>query len=298
MEGTLGFFKDVWRYKVRAILTGCVVFTLCFFYVLSQDPIYEASMIIAPTDDDGQVSSLGLSKSVSQVIGLGGAGSQNQKTSEFLSLLSSYQVAEQMQREYKLLQRLYPKLWVEEKQRWAARSGGLVPLRNFFRSITGRPPVGAPTIHDLHDLLGLVVKIEEIPEFGHYKIAAQLDDPDLALFILENIHRETDALIRKTSIEKSEERRTYVLDQLETVQNSAHRDALVSILAETEQLSMMANMTALYSINVLQQPVVSPTPVRPAYAALLVLSVFFAAAAALAVIIGSGFFDSYRAHAK
>lgn len=107
------------------------------------------------------------------------------------------------------------------------------------------------------------LKIRPLGLTPYLKITLRHHDAGKAVAILSNLYTITDQAIRQDKKIKTNRRIAYLKDQLDTVHQPDYRDALVSLLKEQEQTAMMASIDQAFAAEVIKAPSVLPKPVSP-----------------------------------
>jgi hypothetical protein len=88
-------------------------------------------------------------------------------------------------------------------------------------------------------------------------------DPKVAVNLLSALIKTTDEMIRDQVRDQTDERISYVKNQLEEITHPQHRKALISILMEQEQVRMMVNMDEPFAASVAEPPSSTSRPHWP-----------------------------------
>lgn len=95
------------------------------------------------------------------------------------------------------------------------------------------------------------------------KVTLRHNDPDKAKVMLEALYTIADKAVRQDKKIKTTRRIAYLREQLETVRNPDHRDAIISLLKEQEQTAMMVAIDNAFAADMIRPPYVLPEPVAP-----------------------------------
>lgn len=95
------------------------------------------------------------------------------------------------------------------------------------------------------------------------KITLQHHDVQIAIQILYALYKHTDQEIRKHKKSKTNRRISYLTEQLKIIRNPQHREAIISLLKEQEQISMMISIDNEFSAQIIEPPHSSIKPIFP-----------------------------------
>lgn len=117
---------------------------------------------------------------------------------------------------------------------------------------------------DIRDYLKRHVDIYPVGATPLRRVIYFHQDPDSAKKLLTALYTATDHLIKGDAKAKSEQLLEALDDALRDTRNPDHRDALVALLKEQEHIKMLTSLDLPYAAEMLEPPVSSPKPVRPA----------------------------------
>ena len=215
------------------IISGaCIGIVFAFLIFLYQKPVWQAEMVVGPTDRTGI-------QSLSSILPQGAAdapalqyfvkridASQSSDFTRFETLLESPQITRHLIRED---QDIVPFKSVETLQVWLndnlqIRPYGLTP----YRKVTLRHTDGAQ-----------------------------------AAAILGRIYSHSDQTVRQDTRIKTDRRIVYLKNQLDIVRNPDHRNAVISLLKEQEQTAMMVAIDNAFAGELIVPPTVLAEPIAP-----------------------------------
>lgn len=123
------------------------------------------------------------------------------------------------------------------------------------------------------------------------RITLRHSDADTALRLLRTIFQETDMMIRQDKRLETARRITYLTDQLEKTRHPDHQDAIIALLKEQEQIAMMVSIDNNFAARPIDPPTVKPDPVFPN--PMLIIPVFIFGGAVIGFMI-SGLWGALR----
>lgn len=215
---------DIIKTNFKLIVVGCIIgAVLATLIVLFQKPVYQAEMIVAPTERTGV-------PSLSSFLPKGAAdapalqyfveridASQSTDFTVFETLLTSASIHNQMDKKL-----VSSHEWLKKKLK--IRPVGLTQFRKV-------------TLRDTN-------KEKLIP-------------------ILNTLYRLTDQSIRNDKKSKTQRRIIYLNEQLKTTFNPDHRDAIIALLKEQEQTSMMVSIDTHFAADIIEPAYIISKPVAP-----------------------------------
>lgn len=95
------------------------------------------------------------------------------------------------------------------------------------------------------------------------QLRLRYNDPAKAQAMLNHLFIIADNKIRQDKKAKATRRISYLDNQLETVRNLNHRDAIIALLKEQEQVTMMASIDQYFAATIINAPTVGLKPVSP-----------------------------------
>lgn len=98
---------------------------------------------------------------------------------------------------------------------------------------------------------------------GFKRIMLDHTDKNAAPIMLAALHNITDQTIRADKAAKTEKRISYLNQQLNRTRNADHRDALIALLKEEEQIAMMIAIDDNFAAQVIAPPILSVRPIAP-----------------------------------
>jgi len=123
------------------------------------------------------------------------------------------------------------------------------------------------------------------------KITITHDDPEIAKLILMGLYQYADDSVRLDKKIKTNRRIQYLNDQLDKTRNPDHRDAMIALLKEQEQTSMMASIDNNFAAQIISAPYASQKPISPNWKILFPILIF--AGGFLGLMVG-GFCRAFK----
>lgn len=279
----------VWRlYPVLFVALLALSLAICAIV----PPTYTAVAVIGPPGPspiNSMMASLsgGATSGIARrLFGGGNLGGGNDPYQEYLQLLPSTRLSQVLVERNHLLQRVFYRKWDFEHQRWK-RSWLSQLVLDPVRSLLHRPVPSEPNVDTLNrfleDHLSVVKRssgpLSAVMPDSYVTVSFDYEDAGAAEDILNTVLLETDNIIRADQRRNVLARISFLRQQLSQASIPAdERTALISILADQEQLQAMIQADDRYASTLVALPYASPIPTFPPSP--LVLTVFVAFASA------------------
>ena len=225
----------------KSILIGMVMGMCCAAIVMFiQKPVWEAKMIVAPASQPGMPSmanflpKMGAGAPVLQYFVERIDAAGGSDFSAFETLITSPRLADALE-----------------------QSGALTPS-------------SGPMAKWLKDH----VRVRSVGMTPFREITLRHTDKQAAATLLDMLYRKTDMMIRQDAKTKTNRRITYLKEQLKTVRNPDHRDAMVALLKEQEQTAMMVSIDTAFAARTIDGASVGYKPVAPDWRLLFPVFIF------------------------
>jgi uncharacterized protein involved in exopolysaccharide biosynthesis len=226
---------------------------------------YTATLIVTPTKTEmaqlpGNMSGLAAIAGFS----LPGAGGVND-FNLYLVAMQSRQVAAELAKDQKIMQRLFASQYDIPTKKWRRRSDFVADFSltsKLLLRVPGadwRQPDGA----DLQKFIQENVKVSSDRKSNITNLSVDHEDPEFAARLITDLHEKTDAVLRRRALARADQAIEYLEKQLSHVQLAEHRQALAAILGEQEKSRMLASSAAPYAAQPFGAAVVSSRPTSP-----------------------------------
>lgn len=228
-------------------------------------PKYTASMIVAPSSVSAQ-GQKGLSQlsGIASLVGISlPAEDELPSFTEFQERLDSYQVAEGLAKKPQTLQKIFPQHWNSETSKWNTRPGMLTTIRYSIGRLFGLPGWSPPDAEDLMRFIADEVSAHTDTEVSLFMIEFDHEDPDFAQKFLQELHEETDRVVRYDALRRTSRQAAYLERKLAQVVFPEHKMALTELILGQEQKMMMLEIDLPYAARVISAARVSKEPTSP-----------------------------------
>ncbi len=233
--------KNSWPYVIGGMASGLLI-VLAFFQVAV--PHYRAQMLIGPTSETATADITALLgqfdlPNLEYIVRRPGP-SESADFVRFENTLTGPSVAGKLLDHKSLMSKIK-----EDK--------------NFIFS---SPPEAANAVQ-LSEYLSRKIKILPVGATYLRRVQYSHPDPEFASSLLSALRNAADDMIRSEVKNQTEQRIAYVSGQLDEVTHPQHRQALVSILMEQEQIMMMVNMDEPFAASIAEPPASTSMPYWP-----------------------------------
>ena len=211
----------------KSIVLGSVIgFIFALLVILIQKPVYQAEMIIGPTARTGMPS-----------------------LSSFLPKVAADAPALQY--------------FVERID--ASQSTDFTVFETLMTSPSIHLQVNDAMVkaENKHQWFEKRLKLRPVGLTQFRKVTLRDTDKEKLIPILNTLYRLTDQSIRNDAQSKTQRRIAYLNEQLKTTMNPGHRDAIIALLKEQEQTSMMVSIDSHFAADIIEPAYVLDKPVAP-----------------------------------
>lgn len=255
----IDLFKDMWNAKTYIAIGICVCLLIGAVFLFVVTPHYKISMIVAPANpmNGNEVSSMLANDNLFALRFLAqriGAGSSSDFV-EFESIYNGPSVAGILLKDPNILKVLKEDLLT----RWSSQRDGEINAEEFAEYLKDR------------------VRLQPISGNGLRNLVYYHPNPNAGKYLIQEIHRKTDALIRNNIKAESLARADYLKNAVAQTSNPEHRRALTTLLLEQERLLMLVSIDQPYVASIVEPPSGSVKTLWPDYTLLIVILSFVGA---------------------
>ncbi len=279
---------EAWRWKwilfIAIIIGGIIGIKNARDFV----PTYKAKMVVIPVDVAGSNFSsragAGGILGVARSIGFSAGSASTRSVDLFRVMIGSTLLAEEIQKKYRLLQKVYGDSWNAEDESWIKPKIDENSFKQRLRRFFHLNPWHEPDTEGLANYLSNMVKVEPIQETSFFRITVEHSDREFALYLLDITYREADALIGFRRRQEQEERRRYLERSIETARLAEVRDALLGLLMQQEQRAVIVDSKPPYVVKVISPLRASALPNEPPLRRIIAIPIAVSVALALVVV--------------
>lgn len=230
--------------------------------VRGSTPLYKASMVVQPDAGSSGLSSAAVE--LGQALGLGVAGSGTATAFGRLQVIvGSVNLAKELQKEHRLMQKVFAGLWNEEDGAWRRPTGDDFERQQRIRRFFGLSEWTAPSLEDLAAYLAGSIQFKPSKTPGFFEVSFRHTDPDFALKVLSIVYQAADDRTRQQDLAESQQRRSYVSKQLTSTRLVDSRQALINLLTAEEREAMLLESDLPYAARIIEPAFVSSNPEEP-----------------------------------
>jgi uncharacterized protein involved in exopolysaccharide biosynthesis len=278
-----------------AVLIGAVLgIGLGLLFLSRATYRYTATLVVTPAKSEmaqfpGNLSSL------AAITGLS-IPSQGSDFNLYLLGLKSHQVAVELAKNDKIMQKLFSGQYDISTGRWLRPSGVMVNFSSAIKSVLRVPGADwkPPGAADLQKFLEANVRVVSDRKTNVVTISFDHKDPEFAAKLITDLNDNADAILRRRTLARADQGIAYLERQLSQVQLAEHRQALSAMLGEQERGRMLASSAAPYAAQPFGAAVVSSIPTSPKPKIVLVVGIFGGAIASLVAMFLGRIIQSVR----
>jgi hypothetical protein len=301
----VALWRDIRRRWSWLLLGAVAGLTAALLYLNAAETRYTTSLRVTPaTSAQG-----GLPGTLSRLGGLASlAGVSVRQGAEgatpfdlYLDRLTSRELAEALSQDERIMQTAFNREWNPTTRSFVERPGLLRPLRNMLFRLSGQEPPAwtPPGAERLQIYLRKTLRIAEPGPKGPAitVLSVATGDPDYGAHLLNALHRQADADVRATSLDRARQYAAHLSAKLAATELAEHRRTLSEALLEQERAVMMATSSAPYAALPLEP---ASGPSRPTSPSLIPsLAVGLAVGTIIGLLaIAIGHLASFRAEAR
>ncbi len=241
-----------WSWIAVSALLGLVV---AFGYLNVAKTRYTTTLRITPAVS----SQAGLSGTLSRLGGLASlAGVSVRQGAEgaspfdlYLDRLTSRELAAQLAGDKRVMRTAFAREWDASTGTFRDRPGPLRPIRNLLYGLAGQDvpdwtPPGAERLQ-IYLAKTVVVSPPGPKDPPITTLIVDTPDPDFGMHLLGALHRQADADVRASSLERARQYAAHLGQKLATTEVAEHRRTLSEALLEQERAVMMATSEGPYA---------------------------------------------------
>jgi hypothetical protein len=273
--------------KYHRLLVGClIVYGLgaVAFVVLAQ-PQYLAVAVVGPPQTSlsqtmlaSGLSGGGLAGLASKLSGLGSLASQGTPFSEYIELLTSNRLADELARTNGFLPVVFYKKYDQQHKRWIPRDDPFHQTIDFIKRTIHYPVKSAPDEDDLGRFMSEHMDVQTSLESEFVTITLKFKDPVEAQNLLATILTTADHIVRRDNRADVSARLAYLEKTLPGITQADVKESLISILSIQQQQMMAINADKLFAFDLVDPAHADIRPVSPNIALAGFLAILLATA--------------------
>jgi len=253
------------KWIVLATLTSVVV--LVTLWMKTSDPLYTASMVVAPAAEAGAGSLASKLARYAELASFAGVELPSDETvsafTHFIELQTSVTLARRLHDKHGVVYKVYERYWDSRNKRWTQPQDMVEAVKGQLRSFLNLPVWTPPSPTALAEYLKDELELSAVGTTGMRTIKFRHKDPEFAEQLLRWVHSESDDLIREEALDRTSRQIAYIEGKLETVTVAEHRQSLVQLLSDQEKQMMMIQLDLPYAARIIEPPTVSDAPTSP-----------------------------------
>ena len=248
------------------VLVAAIAAILLAAFVLKRDgPVYTATMVVAPAQQDLGAASRLVSHldQYADLAALAQAPARLEAVTTmelYLELLRSPELARRLQEEHRLLQEIFPDQWDAASQSWRVESHFVASIKEVVLGFFGYPAWQPPTPANLAQYLSERLQISRSGATSLRRI--QMSDPngEFAARLIGLVHATADDLVREDAQRRIDRQIAHLEQELATGGEPVRIEALRSMLAEQYRAQAMLASDVPVAAQIVSPPTPSPGP--------------------------------------
>jgi|ThiBio_1000_plan_1041568.scaffolds.fasta_scaffold00743_12 hypothetical protein len=270
IEPTLAsiFLFPVSRWRVVLV---CMVLGLVIGFIIPsvQTPKYVATLTLVPNIDD-QLNFLdnmpGLS-SLSSLAGGGGLLSKPERVTpfqQFQAVMTSPEVAVEMERRGHYLEKLFPKRWDARNKVWLPRQSDMfLSIKDLVKRALRLPVHPHPVPEDLERIISWKVDASEAEKTSVFYISYANRNRNLALSFVKDLYYSTELALLRRERKVADARVLAAQQQLDGTTAESSRQALMKALTQFNIKAIQAEVGPPYAARIISGPDALDIPTSP-----------------------------------
>jgi hypothetical protein len=251
-----------WKWIVG---TTAVCILLAFAVIRFSTPVYTVTMVVGPrTEGLTKANDLGIAQRL-----LGAAASQQGANFElYTELLVSNEVGRRLHENHHIERRIWSGLWDEKAQKWNTPSGLRATLASGVKAMLGWPQWRPPGAQDVSEFLerSVIISSTKAGLFNVssiYRVQIRFRDAQLALDLLNLLHKEADTILRSQRMRELDAAIVYLEAKLRETSIVPAQNALADALALAVRERVLLLGDASYAAIVIDPPAIPKRPSSP-----------------------------------
>jgi uncharacterized protein involved in exopolysaccharide biosynthesis len=232
------------RRLIAGIVAACTALAVVVSLVMT--PVYEATAVIAPVDDQREGALAGLANQFGGLATLAGVPvGGSDRTQERIAILTSRAFTAQLVEENDLLPQLFPDLWDPERGAWRV------------------PPDEVPTLWDAYRRFEKIRRVDEDPKTGLVQVSIEDPVPERAArwvaLHVDGVNRHLQA----EAVREAEDSIAYLMEQVGRTSDVELRQTLFKLVESQTKQAMLARVRDDFAFKVIDPPVPPDRRARP-----------------------------------
>jgi Chain length determinant protein len=229
-------------------------------------PTYTATMVVAPAEYDPGAASR-LAAQIEEYAQFATFAQLPLKfegvpaIERYLEILASPLVAQRLEAEHQVLQRLFADQWDAERQAWRPPSGLVPRIEGAVSRFFGYPAWKPPGPEDLAGYFGRTLEVRRpIATSALRRIELSRSDGAFAAHLLALLHETADDVLRQEARRRVAQQITHLEDALGATDDPPRREALNGLLGQVYQQQAMLASDLPFAVELVSPPAASATP--------------------------------------
>lgn len=270
--GMFGLLGRKWRVLVTLAVTGAF---LGFVAAWLLPPKYVAVMTLIPNVEEqyGSLASVsGSLGSLGSLVSGGGLTKPENVTpfQRFRAIMDSQDVAEEMERRGRFLERLYPDRWDAQHNEWRPKSAGVITSsKDFVKRVLRLPVHDHPAADDLAAMIHAKVSVSEDEKQSLYTFSFAAKDSQLAKEFLSTLYASIETVLLRHERATADARVKAALQQIDKTDIASERLSLQNVLGLFQMHQIQVDVGSPFGARILAGPTAPDQPNDPSVLAFM-----------------------------
>lgn len=272
-------FLRLWQGRVTIALASAISLAFGVLYLHSTPYTYTASLVLVPTQAQGQNSIGNQLGNLGSLVGIDISSSEN--VSPFMlypDVMKSRVVGEAFAARYPdLMHELFNDQWDDSSKSWRQPESFLRDAIATAKSMAGYPPQSwaPPAGADVQDVISKQVLAETDKRKPILTVTFSHADPLFARRFLDALNQSTDQVLRRQTLDRSTKYSGYLEQELQKEQQAELRQVLIRSFNQQEMLVMMSSSDTPFAAQPIGGAASSMRPTNPKPVIILLAAIAF-----------------------
>lgn len=279
-------FAQIKSRKSSAAIIFGIPLVICCLYLWLVNPIYEAGVTVAETSSPFNFSRPSILGGGTDPFSMFGFGVEDGSVSyqNYLFLMTSDSVASRVFEDEHILAKVYGDRWNGQKKKWQESSSFANSIINFIKRALGQRIIIEKDASDFGLYLRDNVSSTRLANRALHRISFQHEDKEFALYLINILLRETEALYRERLLDEAQHIEAFIEEEMRRESNVEMIRKLSEISEQYLYKRISTKTPRSVIVEWVDDPGVINKPVKPK----LALTIIFATSAGILLVLMMG----------
>lgn len=257
--------RDIWGAKYFIVAMALAGFVFAIVTLAFAKPSYTAIMTVSQSEGAPRAGGgLGQYAAAAGALGINlGGGNDDTKFTKFKVLLDSDLLAGSLFKRDDLKPFFFGPGWHPQTRTFSRPTGISFEVKELVKGILGLHTWSTPGVTEVRASLKSQLSFTSDKLTGLMKISVQGENPRDAVFLLNTVVHQADALIRDAAKERAASRMRYLDRSLANTTMQDQREVMINIYSSQQRDMMMASVDTTFAIDILDPASASSIPTSP-----------------------------------